>query len=86
MSLVIARELELLGSHGMAAHAYPEMLSFVASGRLDPGSLLTRTIGLDEIPDALVAMGDAPAHGITVAMPAAPATPVAPGVRLSSGP
>ena len=26
MGLVVARELELLGSHGMAAHAYPEML------------------------------------------------------------
>ena len=34
MDLVIARELEILGSHGMAAHDYPEMLALVAAGRL----------------------------------------------------
>jgi D-arabinose 1-dehydrogenase-like Zn-dependent alcohol dehydrogenase len=33
MDLVIARELELLGSHGMAAHAYPEMLVLVPCPR-----------------------------------------------------
>ena len=43
MDLVIGRELELLGSHGMAAHAYPEMLALVAAGRLRPGDLVTST-------------------------------------------
>ena len=38
MGLVISRELELLGSHGMAAHAYPEMLGLVQAGRLTPGA------------------------------------------------
>ena len=55
MDLVIARELELLGSHGMAAHAYPELLALVESGRLRPGDLVTREIGLDEAPAALAA-------------------------------
>ena len=32
MDLVIARELELLGSHGMAARAYPELLALVEPG------------------------------------------------------
>ncbi|MCW3843955.1 zinc-dependent alcohol dehydrogenase family protein [Micromonospora yasonensis] len=62
MELVIAYELELRGSHGMAAHAYPELLRLVAAGVLRPGELITRTIGLDEVPDALAAM-DLPARG-----------------------
>ena len=42
MDLVIARELELLGSHGMAARAYPELLALVEAGTLRPGDLITR--------------------------------------------
>jgi D-arabinose 1-dehydrogenase-like Zn-dependent alcohol dehydrogenase len=69
MDLVIARELELLGSHGMAASAYPEMLELVRAGRLRPGDLVTREIGLDEVPEALAAMGDGSARGVTVIRP-----------------
>ena len=32
MDLVIAHELQLLGSHGMAAHDYPRLLALVGSG------------------------------------------------------
>jgi 2-desacetyl-2-hydroxyethyl bacteriochlorophyllide A dehydrogenase len=69
MSLVIGRELELLGSHGMAAHAYPAMLALVEAGRLRPAELVTSRIGLDEAPRALVAMTDASPVGITVIRP-----------------
>jgi D-arabinose 1-dehydrogenase-like Zn-dependent alcohol dehydrogenase len=69
MDLVIARELALLGSHGMAATAYPEMLALVEAGRLRPGDLVTREIRLDEVPEALVAMGEAGAAGMTVIRP-----------------
>ena len=69
MDVVIARELELLGSHGMAAHAYPEMLALVESGRLSPGRLVTSRIGLHEVPRALAAMGEASAAGVTVVRP-----------------
>jgi alcohol dehydrogenase len=62
MDLVIARELEVLGSHGMAAHAYPALLAL----RLPIDRLVTRAIGLDEAPDALVAP---PGGGITVIEP-----------------
>jgi alcohol dehydrogenase len=74
MDLVIGRELELLGSHGMAASAYPEMLALVEAGRLRPGDLVTREIGLDEAPAALAAMGDG-GSGVTVIRPAAGARP-----------
>jgi D-arabinose 1-dehydrogenase-like Zn-dependent alcohol dehydrogenase len=66
MDLVIGRELSLLGSHGMAAHAYPDMLAQVADGRLRPGDLVTARIGLDDVPAALVAMSDGSPAGITV--------------------
>jgi D-arabinose 1-dehydrogenase-like Zn-dependent alcohol dehydrogenase len=70
MDLVVASELEILGSHGMAAHEYPEMLARVADGRLRPDRLVGRTIPLDAAPDALRAMGGPPAGaGITVILP-----------------
>jgi len=63
MDAVIAGELELLGSHGMAAHEYPSMLGAVASGDFRPIELVGRRITLDEVPAALAAMGTAGASG-----------------------
>lgn len=70
MDRVIAWELQVLGSHGMAAHAYEPMMALVASGRLRPGQLVTRTIGLAEAPAALAAMGSAHGPGVSVIRPA----------------
>ncbi len=70
MSRVIFHELEILGSHGMAAHRYPEMLALVESGRLRPDLLVTRHVGLEDAGPALMAMdtvGRAP--GVTVVLP-----------------
>jgi alcohol dehydrogenase len=69
MDLVIARELELLGSHGMAARTYPELLALVEARRLRPGDLVTREIGLDDAPAALAAMGEGGPPGVTVIRP-----------------
>jgi len=70
MDRVIAWELELYGSHGMAAHEYPAMLARIASGELRPDRLVGRTIGLDDAPDALAAMSGAPVGGgMTVVVP-----------------
>lgn len=69
MHLVIGGELELLGSHGMAAHSYPALLGLVEAGRLRPLDLVTGRIGLDAVPAALRALGDAPPTGMTVARP-----------------
>jgi alcohol dehydrogenase len=67
MDLVVAHELEVLGSHGMPAHQYPELLDLVASGRIDPGLLVGRVIGLDEAGAVLVSMsGPATTTGMTV--------------------
>lgn len=56
--LVVGRELELFGSHGMAAVDYPAMLAMVADGRLDPARLVGSVITLDEAGAALAAMDD----------------------------
>jgi alcohol dehydrogenase len=69
MAAVLGRELEILGSHGMAAGAYPAMLSEIAAGRLKPNRLVSRVISLDEAPGALTAMSVGGAPGTTVISP-----------------
>lgn len=69
MARVIGLELELLGSHGMQAHAYPPMLELVRAGVLRPDLLVTSTVALDRAPAALAAMGTAPGTGVTVIEP-----------------
>lgn len=66
MDLVVAHELEILGSHGMAAHEYPEMLAAIAAGRIDPRPLVGRRISLDEAPVALAGMTAGTHPGMTV--------------------
>jgi alcohol dehydrogenase len=66
---LISQELQWLGSHGMPAHAYPEMLALVASGNLRPAELITRTITLAEAPAALAALSDGTPAGVTIIEP-----------------
>ncbi|WP_433166009.1 zinc-dependent alcohol dehydrogenase family protein [Kribbella sp. CA-247076] len=69
VSRLIGQELEWLGSHGMPAHAYPEMLNLVATGNLSPADLITRTIPLAETPTALAALTNNTPPGITIIRP-----------------
>jgi D-arabinose 1-dehydrogenase-like Zn-dependent alcohol dehydrogenase len=69
MGRVLALELELLGSHGMAAHAYPEMMRQVAAGALRPDLLVGSVIGLEQAPAALAALSEGSPAGITVIVP-----------------
>jgi alcohol dehydrogenase len=69
MGRVIAHELEIVGSHGMPAHAYGPMIDMVRAGTLRPGLLVTATIGLADAPAALAALGDATRPGVTVIVP-----------------
>ena len=66
MSLVIARELQLLGSHGMAAASYPRMLHLIASGRLQPHKLISDRLSLPEGALFLTRMDAFPGRGVTV--------------------
>jgi len=67
MDRVVAQELELYGSHGMAAADYPPMLALVAQGRLRPDLLVGSVVGLEHAGAALMAMGEpGTAAGMTV--------------------
>ena len=58
MGRVIAKELRVVGSHGMAAVRYPEMLAWVADGRLPVAKLVGRRIGMEAVGGALVGLGE----------------------------
>jgi alcohol dehydrogenase len=67
MARIVANELEIYGSHGMAASAYPPLLELIASGAVQPGRLVNNVIGLDDAGAALAAMSEpAIRAGITV--------------------
>lgn len=66
MNLVIAHELEIIGSHGMQAFRYDAMLSMIKSGKLSPEKLLGRTISLEESIVALTNMDKINPPGVTV--------------------
>lgn len=66
MDLVVARELELYGSHGIQAHRYDVLLGMVASGRLHPELLVTDRYDLEQGVDFLQRMNEFPGAGIRV--------------------
>ena len=66
MDRVVAHELRIVGSHGMQAHRYDEMLAMIEAGQLDPSKLLGRTISLEESIEALTTMDRPGSVGVTV--------------------
>ena len=66
MAKVIAHELEILGSHGMQAHRYGDMLAMIQSGKLSPQKLVGKTISLEQSIGALMNMDRFEASGVTV--------------------
>jgi alcohol dehydrogenase len=66
MDMVVARELEIYGSHGIQAHRYGAMLGMVASGLLHPELLVTDRYTLEEGMDFLQRMDSFPGMGIRV--------------------
>jgi alcohol dehydrogenase len=70
MARVIGWELDVLGSHGMAAVDYPGMMALIEQGSLQPQRLIERTIGLDEAAAMLPRFDRATVAGITIVNPA----------------
>lgn len=67
MDRVVARELEIYGSHGMAAREYPPMLALIEDGTLRPGDLVGEVISLEDAGRALAALDHPrPQAGMTV--------------------
>jgi len=70
MARVIAWELDLLGTHGMAAADYPDLVALVARGSLQPHRLVDRTVGLEEAAQLLPRLDRAAGAGMTMVEPA----------------
>ncbi|CAM3908874.1 MULTISPECIES: zinc-dependent alcohol dehydrogenase family protein [Pseudoalteromonas] len=66
MSKVIAQELEIIGSHGMQAFRYQDMLAMMLSGKLVPEKLIGQRINLEQSIDALTTMDSSSVPGVTV--------------------
>jgi alcohol dehydrogenase len=66
MDKVIAKELEVYGSHGMQAYKYPALLAMIQAGKLSPQKLVVKRISLEEALDDLVNMDNFAALGVTV--------------------
>jgi alcohol dehydrogenase len=66
MGVVMFNELELIGSHGMQAHAFTPMLEMITTGKLHPAKMISRTVNLEDGIKALEAMGDFPEAGVIV--------------------
>jgi len=66
MDRIIAYELEILGSHGMAAFDYPEMLDIIVNGQLLPELLIDKEISLSDAIHALPSMNDYEGSGVRI--------------------
>lgn len=63
---VISRELELVGSYGMPANRYDDVLDMIVSGKLNPHKLVANTVALEDASTVLTAMGMFGTTGVTV--------------------
>jgi alcohol dehydrogenase len=66
MDKVIANELEIIGSHGIQAYKYSELLEMIKSGKLHPQKLIGKMISLDESAEELSNMNNFAGTGVTV--------------------
>ena len=66
MHEVIAKELQLIGSHGMQAHQYPKMMEWISSGKMHPEKLLGKIITLEESCQALTDLNSFRNTGVSV--------------------
>lgn len=66
MDRILSDELEIIGSHGMQAHRYPEMLAMIKNGALQPQKLIERTISLEDAITQLPAMNNFQNKGVLV--------------------
>jgi alcohol dehydrogenase len=63
---IIANELEILGSHGMQAHRFEEILQMIEAKKLHPEKLIGKLISLEESLQALADMNNFEHLGVTV--------------------
>ena len=64
--LIVAKEVTIVGSMGMQARCYPEMLRMVETGSITPSALVTETVSMDGVSDVLEAMSGYKTLGYSV--------------------
>jgi alcohol dehydrogenase len=69
MERVIAWELDLLGSHGLASADYPALLGLVESGTLAPQDLVGGSVDLEEAARRLPVLDTSSPVGMTMLDP-----------------
>ena len=66
MGKVISDELEILGSHGMQAHRYPEMMQMILQEKLRPKLLIGKKVSLEEGAKLLPELNSFPGTGVII--------------------
>ena len=69
MNLVIAKELEIYGSHGMQAYQYDQLLQLILAGKLAPEKLIGKKISLQQSAIDLPRMNEFQELGLTIIDP-----------------
>jgi alcohol dehydrogenase len=63
---IVGSELEILGSHGMQAYKYEEMMEMIRRKKLQPDKLIGKTVSLEAATLELVNMNNFAGSGVTV--------------------
>ena len=66
VATIIMKELEVLGTKGMSARQYPELMDLIARTGMDLGLLVSRTMDLNDLPEAFETMAGFGASGVAV--------------------
>jgi D-arabinose 1-dehydrogenase-like Zn-dependent alcohol dehydrogenase len=63
---MVKKEVEFHGSSGIPHVEYDDVFRMVERGTLDPSAIVSRTISLEDVPDALASMSDYDTLGVSV--------------------
>jgi D-arabinose 1-dehydrogenase-like Zn-dependent alcohol dehydrogenase len=66
IDVMVQKEISFLGSLGMQASRFPDLLRMVESGVLQPGRLVTRTVSVDEAGQVIASMSEYKTTGVAV--------------------
>lgn len=66
IDVIVFKELQIVGSLGMQAPHFAAMLAMVEARKLDPGKLVSRTVGLEDVTSVVESMGSYATTGVTV--------------------
>lgn len=66
VDMMVGMELSLVGSFGMQARCYPEMLTMIEAGVINPAKLVTEEVSMDDVSSVLERMTDFNTLGYSV--------------------